>query len=126
MSAVLSIDSNDFIDIEYANTSAYNYLWWGRHIPNIFDKFWEALNDDLFDIIKITMITITKVFASFSTRGKAFYPFFMASDYTPLEYSPHYVRFRWIRHKGHHCWKSISQIFIKSTIQHYLNFYKLN
>jgi hypothetical protein len=37
------------------------------------------------------MINIFKVFAGFSTRGKAYYPFFMASDYTPLEYSPYYV-----------------------------------
>lgn len=34
-----------------------------------------------------------KLCAYFSVQGKAFYPFFMASDYTPLEYSPYYVRF---------------------------------
>lgn len=49
------------------------------------------------------MINITKVFASFSTRGKAFYPFFMASDYTPLEYSPFYVQQGRYRRSGQRC-----------------------
>jgi hypothetical protein len=37
------------------------------------------------------MMNIRKALAFFSTKGKAYYPFFMASDYTPLEYSPYYV-----------------------------------
>ena len=42
------------------------------------------------------MMKLGKLCASFSVQGKAFYPFFMASDYTPLEYSPYYVHFHTI------------------------------
>ena len=82
------------------------------------------MNILLTNYIKLSMITITKVLALFSQQGKAFYPFFMASDYTPLEYSPYYVQQSRHRRKGQRCWRSTGQIFIRSTIRLYPNFWR--
>ena len=38
---------------------------------------------------------------AFFAKTKVYYPFFMASDYTPLEYSPYYVLLNVVRVKKH-------------------------
>ena len=47
------------------------------------------------------MKRLTNFLTHFNSNKKSYYPFFMASNYTPLEYSPYYVIHVVSRHKGH-------------------------